>query len=42
MGIDAVEALTDGSIPLEEALANAYALLASAAERAMRSARWVG
>ncbi|PZC49072.1 MAG: glycerate kinase [Chloroflexi bacterium] len=42
MGIDAVETLTDGSIPLEEAIANAYALLADAAERAMRSARWVG
>ena len=37
MGIDAVETLADGSTPLENAIANAYSLLADAAERAMRS-----
>ena len=37
MGIDVVEALSDGSIPLEQAMANAYTLLADAAEQAMMS-----
>ena len=37
MGIDAVETLADGSTPLENAVANAYSLLADAAERAMQS-----
>ena len=36
MGIDAVETLADGSTPLENAIADAYSLLADAAERAMR------